>query len=284
MPVRLSALYCFVTIGAPCQPAPDYTHFEVAAVKPSTRPPTLPAGAVPAPLSDGGPGSTNPEQIRYRYYSLRTLILIAYDIRSMQLDAPKGMTSDLFDITATLPAGTKKEQLRTMFQNLLAERFKLKLHHETRPLPVYAMTVGKNGLKLKESSTEPASPVPPGTSIGGPDEEGFPRLPPGYAGAVAIPSSGRLRITGQKLTLAQLAQQVESRLDHPIVDQTGLTGLYDFKLEIEWMARPGTSTDPSDVAPSVPQALDKLGLKLESKQLPFDVIVVDQFDKVPTEN
>lgn len=286
MGMRVGALYCLIAVSVFCQPVcafQDYSRFEVAAVRPSTRPPNLPAGAVPSPILQGGPGSPSPGRISYRYISWSALILKAFGIRPMQLVAPRAPL-ELYDIAATLPADTSKEQFQTMLQNFLTERFNLALHHETRILPVYALTVGKNGPKLKESATA-AAPAPPGTRIGGPDSEGFPSLPPGYVGSTAIPSNGRLRIAGQKATLAHLIGWVEGRLDHPIVDQTGLTGQYDFKLEIEWMQRPGAPAgDPLDAAPSVFQALEKLGLKLESKQAPFDVLVVDQIDKVPTEN
>jgi uncharacterized protein (TIGR03435 family) len=87
------------------------------------------------------------------------------------------------------------------------------------------------------------------------------------------------------MTLAQLLQTVGDGLDRPAVDQTGLTGEYDFKVEIEWRRRPhAPPADPFDTGPTVFQALDKLGLKLERKDLPFDVLVVDDLDKVPTEN
>ncbi len=114
-----------------------------------------------------------------------------------------GQVRNYMTLPPSSPAGTSKAQFQAMLQNLLKERFNLNLHTETRILPVYAMTAGKNGLRLKESTTTPA-PIPAGARIGALDDDGFPSLPPGYVGVLAIPSNGRLRLAGQKATLAQL--------------------------------------------------------------------------------
>lgn len=230
MRIRACAVYCLAITGALGQTAPDYSHFEVASVRASTRPRNLPEGRVPAPISQGGPGSTSPEQISLRYLSLRSLILRAFGIPSMQLAAPPWASAELYDISATLPRGASKEQLETMLQNLLQERFGLTFHHEARVLPVYALTVAKGGLKLKESNT--TASLPDGPRSGAADKDGFPSPPSEFVGAAGRPSNGRLLISGQKMTLAQLLQAVGERLDRPTVDQTGVTGTYDFKMEI----------------------------------------------------
>lgn len=263
--------------------AQDYSRFEVASVRPSP-PANLPAGMVPAPNLQGGPGTADPERIAYTNAGMRLLIETAFGVRFMQVVAPAWTAAERYDVSAKVPAGASKEQFQTMFQTFLKERFKLQFHHEERMLPVYAMTVGKNGPKLKVSTATP-DPLGPVPKVAGADDDGFPVFPPAYVGVAAIPANGRLRIRGQKVGVEKLAQMLQDRLDHPIVDQTGLTGEYDFKVEIEWIRRPGPAPDgPSDPAPSVSQALDKLGLKLELKRLPYDVIVVDQIDKVPTAN
>lgn len=254
--------------------------FDVASVKLSSLPTTLPAGAVPAPSKDGGPGSG---RISYRYYSLNTLIQSAFGVRSMQVVAPSWAARELYDIVASLPSDATNEQIQVMLQNLLIDRFGLLYHREDRELPVYALTVGKQGSKLKNSSTDVGLKDSRSAAEA---SDGFPTPNPDYAGTLSRPSTGVLRITGQKASISQLIASVTGPiLEYPIVDQTGLTGQYDFKIEMEWMRRPGTTTpDGMDAPPSVFQALDKLGLRLEKKQVMFETIVVDQVNRIPTEN
>jgi len=270
--------------------AQDFSHFEVASIRVSPPREGLPAGAVPAPNLQGGPGSKDPGQITYRDIGIGPLIMRAYGVRFDQISAPPGWPSgQRVDIIAKVPVGATKEQFNVMLQNLLAERFKLQVHHESRILPVYVMTVAKNGLKIKESSKEPTPDLAPGTMIGKPDERGFPTFAPGYSGIVGQPADGRIRWAGQKAGMAQIANLFG--LDHPVVDQTGLTGEYDFKVEIANAGRrpgaaaPTAAADPADPAPDAFSAAEnQLGLKLEQKKLPYDVLVIDHIEKEPTEN
>ncbi len=268
--------------------AEDLSHFEVASIRPSPPNPRLSPGMVPAPIMEGGPGTSNPGQITYRDISLSSLILQAYGVRHDQVSGPGW--PQRFDIVAKIPDGATKEQFKLMLQNLLAERFNLQLHHESRILPVYALTVAKNGPKFKESKKDVPPELPPGTGIGGRlDDGGFPILPANFTGARGFPSNGHIRWVGQRVAISVLAGLLT--LDHPVVDQTGLTGEYDFKLDFAMAGRrngpaadsPGGDTaDPaSDVFAA---AEDQLGLKLELKKLPFDVLVIDHIDKEPTAN
>jgi|HubBroStandDraft_1064217.scaffolds.fasta_scaffold66278_2 uncharacterized protein (TIGR03435 family) len=267
--------------------AQDLTHFEVASIRPS--PPRLSPGMVPAPKLEGGPGTSDPGQITYKEIQLGPLIYKAYGLEYFnQLPAFSGRAT-LYDIVAKVPAGATPEQLKLMLQNLLVERFNLQVHHESKVLPVYALKVGKNGPKFKESSKAEAPEIPKGTKIGAPDDNGFPTLPPGFSGIVGWPSNGRIRWTGQRVAMSKLAQLLE--LDHPVVDQTGLTGEYDFQLDFAMAGRRNDASatppvdDTADPAPSVFAAVeDQLGLKLEPTKLPFDVLVIDHIDKEPTAN
>jgi len=269
--------------------AQDLYHFEVASIRPSPPNPRLSPGMVPAPKLEGGPGTSDPGQITYKDIQLGTLIYRAYGLQySNQLPAFSGQGS-LFDIVARVPAGATADQLNLMLQNLLLERFNLRVHHESKILPAYALTVGKNGPKFKESSKAEAPEIPKGTKIGVPDDSGFPTVPPGYSGIVGWPSNGRIRWTGQRVAISKLAQLLN--LDHPVVDQTGLTGEYDFKLDFAMTGRRNDAgatppvDDTADSAPSVFAAVeDQLGLKLEPNKLPFDVLVIDHIDKEPTAN
>ena len=268
--------------------AQDLSHFDVASVRLSPPTPGLPPGAVPAPKLQGGPGTPDPGQIAYKDISLRSLIFRAYGLQnSDQLSGPNWL-SERLDIAARVPPGATPEQLKLMLQNLLRERFSFQFHHESRVLPVYTLTVAKNGPKLKESPkiAEPVE-IPKGTVIGRPDDNGFPTLPPGYTGVVGLPSNGHLRLAGQRAGIAKLTGLL--MLDHPVVDQTGLTGEYDFTLDFAMATRRNDPDAPSADAPDAPPGVfaaveDQLGLRLESKKLPFDILVIDHIDKEPTPN
>jgi uncharacterized protein (TIGR03435 family) len=264
--------------------AQDLSHFEVASIKPSTL--TSPIGS-PVPILQGGPGTADPGQISYRGVALGNLIYTAFGVKPFQVSAPSQMNSERYDIIAKIPPGATPEQFKLMLQNLLADRFNLRFHHESRVLPVYALVVGKNGPKLRESAKIAANSEPPQTpKVSGPDENGFPVLPPSYTGVVGRPSNGHMHLTGQRAPLSQLYQMLGNQLDHPIVDETGLTGEYDFKLDFEWRFTRGTqpADNATDPAPSVFAALETLGLKLEAKKVPFDVLVIDRINKSPTAN
>src|ERR1039457_5492305 len=105
----------------------------------------------------GGPGTPDPGQLTYTNVSLKNILTNAYNVKGYQLSGPKWLDSERFDITAKIPMGATKEQFQLMLQNLLAERFKLTLHHETKELPMYALVVGKGGSKLKESVEDDAA-------------------------------------------------------------------------------------------------------------------------------
>jgi len=282
--MRVTLLCSLLLAFAAKEMAQDLSHFEVASVRPAE--PFAPSAGVPVVPPRGGIGTSDPGQITYRGVWLFNLIDIAYGLRDFQLSGPSWLGEERYDIVAKIPPGATKEQFNVMLQNLLRERFNLSFHRESRTFPVYALTVGKNGPKLKESSKDD-EPSPAGTAKFGLDDNGFPTFPPGYSGISGMPGNGRMRLAGQRAGIARLIPMIEGAMtgvDHPIVDETGLTGEYDFKLEFEYR-RPGLAADTSDPAPSIFSALEsKLGLKLESKKVPFDVLVIDRLDKVPTAN
>src|SRR5205823_2257218 len=133
------------------------------------------------------------------------------------------------------------EQFRVMMQNLLAERFKLTIHRETKELPSYTLTVGKGGPKMKESAPPaatsetdgppPLPPPPPGPPKMGPD--GFPVLPSAISsrpGLFMMMMPGRARMMAQQQTMTDLANRLTGQLNRPVIDATGLTAKYDFTL------------------------------------------------------
>jgi len=221
------------------QTAEKHPTFDVATIKPAA-PPTMGGGMVRMMGPSGGPGSKDPGRINYPFVTVKNLLMIAYDVKSYQISGPPGLDSDRFEIHATMPPDTSKEDFKLMLQNLLAERFLLKLHRETKELPMYSLVVGKKGAKLKETGdAPPVDPnAPPPAFPTGPqqfkrDADGFPILPMPAGGRVGfsqIMMPNRARLTAQHQTMQDLANRLTGMLDRPVTDLTGLTGKYDFTL------------------------------------------------------
>jgi uncharacterized protein (TIGR03435 family) len=220
----------------------------------------------------------------------------AYGVRSQEVFGPDWIDSERFNLLAKVPGGTTKEQVKLMYQNFLAERFKVVLHHETRPLPAYAITVGKNGSKLKD--TVPLPPDEAAPPAGGPKTgaDGFPILRPSQynGGAITLYRQGRARILAGNIGMAMFAQTLSGQLDRIVTDETGLTGKYDVVLN--WTPEstemgagshqnPAASHEAREPDADIFSAMEQqLGLKLSSKKVDCDVIVIDRAQKTPTEN
>jgi uncharacterized protein (TIGR03435 family) len=203
------------------------------------------------------------------------LIVLAYDLHSPNqiVDLPAWASTESFDIKAKTDEETAaalklseskiKSTHRLMLQALLADRFQLKVHHETHPLPVYDLVIAKSGLKMK------ASPA---------GESSWSGMSSGY-------------ISGRADSVNTLAFNLSNEIDRQVLDKTGLTGNYDFKLtwtptETRAPADSSSSTPATvvDSAPSIFSAIEEqLGLKLVSDKAPVDVLVVDHVER-PSEN
>jgi uncharacterized protein (TIGR03435 family) len=268
----------------------------------------------------GGPGTSDPGQIIYTGSTVKSLLISAYGVKSYQVSGPAWIDTERYDIVAKVPQGAGKDDVKLMLQNLLADRFKLTLHREKKDLPMYALVAAKNGPKLKESppddpaAKDPSDPVYPAASHealrqkvtedamrGMKDGAPMPPPPPGGRGGTRMMvMNGRAQMSASKQTMAQFSEWLVGQLDRPVVDQTGLTKNYDIALEYspEGLGGPGpmggmlpppaseggTATEP-DAAPNLFAALqDQLGLKLEQKKGPVDLLVIDHLEKVPTEN
>jgi uncharacterized protein (TIGR03435 family) len=260
--------------------------FEVASVKPSTPPES---GARRSIGCRGGPGDEDPGLFRCDNASAASLVRNAYRLETYRLSAPE---STLFDISAKVQPGITRDELRTMLQNLLAARFQLAVHHEQRELPMYELTVANNGPKLKESSGPPSNDPPP------PAQPGKPRFPVGNDGLPVFPSRtnmmfmmpGRARRQAADETMEHFAQFLSNQLHRPVVDATRLTGKYDITLTWAYEL-PGMPPSPdagsaadAEPLPDLIQAVQSLGLKLEQKKGPVDVLVVDHMEKTAKEN
>jgi uncharacterized protein (TIGR03435 family) len=145
-------------------------NFEVASVK-KAAPPQFGRGQVIAFGRRGGPGTADPGQITWSGATLKMLLTDAYDVKPYQVTGPSWLDSERYDIVAKVPPGTTKEQVKVMWQNLLADRFGVTLHHVSKVFPVDEIVPAKGGVKIKETTLDPkaaadsspdgAGPLPP---------------------------------------------------------------------------------------------------------------------------
>lgn len=230
---------------------------------------------------------------------LSSYIIFAYKItdtsqyQSLTGQLPKWAQTDRFDVEARAEGNPTKDQMRLMMQSLLADRFKLALHIETRQLPVYALVLnkaGKLGPQLKPHPDDVSCPATPSPHPSGP-------APAPFCGALLMwPVNGQWHARMMNLTMEQIAHHLGTPigtgwggLDHrPIVDQTGLSGKFDFDIEFtpetNRASRPAADAQPEAFGPTFLEALkDQLGLKLVKQTAPVQVCVIDHVER-PTEN
>ena len=238
--------------------------FGAASIKPAARPvgPFLPGTRPVCPLNGcGGPGTGSPERITFTFTSLKNLIRVAYNMWSPnQIEAPAWMESATFDVVANVPPGATRDQANLMLQNLLADRFQLKVHRATKELPIYALVVAKNGPKLKVAADDPNAPKPRGT----------------------LWSGGRKKFEFDRWTMASFAGTLESDVDRPVIDMTGLKGTYDIRLEFAETRSTFGAPDP-EASELFTALTEQLGLRLESRRGPVEVLIVGSALRQPTD-
>ena len=205
------------------------------------------------------------------------LIEAAYGVKADTIaGGPGWVDSDLFDVIAKVPEGTKMADANQMLQSLLAERFHLVVKHDTHPTPRYVLSVGKGASKLKAASG----------SGGNCKQVGQPGPTAGRGGAGDPASMPNIVVECQGLTSEQIAdnlrQMAGGYLDHDVIDETKLTGSFDFTLE--WTGR-GQLAAKGAEGISVFDAVEKqLGLKLELKDVPMPSLVIENVDRKPAPN
>ena len=269
------------------QTAPVRPEFEVASIKPSATVPLAEKVHVGVQI-DGA-------QVHCTYLSLKDYIRIAYQMKEYQITGPEWLASQRFDIHAKLPEGGRG-QFRDMLQNLLADRFAVKMHRDSKEFPVFGVVVGKGGLKMKESPLDPETEA--GVSVAA---EGSARGTTVNFGRGAYFSLADNKFEARKLTMAQLADSLGRFIERPVVDMTELKGTYDLTLEftpeeyrvllIRTALSAGVNLPPEVMRllegasdESLFKGLQALGLKLESRKAPLEVLVIDSASKTPTEN
>ena len=262
--------------------------FEVAAIKPSA-PPIQFSGR------EGGPGSSDPGRVRWSNSTLKALLTFAYNMQSYQIEGPEWLNIDMFDVTATLPLGATRDQMRVMVQNLLAERFGMRAHRDRKEMPSYVLTVSKGGPRMKLSGPENQAAAEARRGPPPMGKDGFPEIAAFGKGVLIQFRRGAAKLTCNRCSIPVLTEQLAQQLDKPVTDSTGLTDTYDFTLvyEPEFRAGPGMVGPPpappggADGEPASPlqSAIQaQLGLKLEAKKSSVDIVVIDSIEKMPTGN
>ena len=294
--------------------------FEVVSIKPA--PPLNPADVAAGKLHVGM--NIDGARVDIGFLSLADLIPIAYRVKRYQVSGPDWMSAQRFDVLGKIPEGVSKDQVPEMLQAMLADRFKLAIHRESKEHSVYALVVGKNGLKLKEAPPETAPPSADiadadkdkGISVGGGTQMRFNR--DGSGAVVSGGPAGKMRVTmgqggmmhfeAERMTLAGLADMLAPFLDRPVQNMTELKGNYQISLDIAMsellnvaktagLAIPGAApsaradvgSQPANAASepsgsSIFNSVQQLGIKLESRKAPVETIIIDHLEKAPTEN
>jgi uncharacterized protein (TIGR03435 family) len=246
----LTSLTVLTSCAAFSQPA--VARFEVASVKRAE------GGAGPGDIPRNM--ATSPGNFSMRNVPLRFCLEWAYDLKDFEIAGPEWIKADeRYDIFAKASGPATDDQMKPMLQTLLLERFRMKVHRETRQMEAYALVPGKGPAKVKE-----------------PAGDGEPRLSPSPDGKVEF----------HKFGLSRLTFLLTRRMDHPVLDLTGLKGIYDYSVDIsglsEFSGPPAKEPNGVSIFAAIQQ---DLGLKLEArKQQPIDMLVIDAANKVPIEN
>jgi uncharacterized protein (TIGR03435 family) len=252
--MKSSALLAWLASALAWPQQPARLSFDVASVKPNQSQDGHTSVSV-----DGG-------SLRMSAVTLNLVISRAYDVTIPQVSGPDWLATEKYDITAKGAPGTPESQLPAMLQSLLADRFGLAIHRETRDTAVYELVVAKNGPKLSQFE----------------DSHG--------KGDSMSSQAGHLTATGVTMErFAKFLATPRSALDRPVVDKTGLAGVYSF--ELNWSPdRPRAEATRAelpraDAPPPLLIALqEQLGLKLEARKAPLELLVIDHANRVPTEN
>jgi uncharacterized protein (TIGR03435 family) len=271
------------------QTKPARLEFEVASVKPS-------AGLIGGTQVNIGI-KINGAQLHISSLALRDYIRVAYRVKDYQVSGPDWITSERFEIDAKLPDGAARDQVPDMLQSLLEDRFGLKLHRGTKDLPVYALVVANGGVKMKELPPDPDAAGAPVDVVasGGPQGVSL------NFGRGSTLNFGNNKFEAHKMSMLSFVDALGRYVDRPVVDMTGLKGQYDFTLDITaedyrtllirsainaGVTLPPEATRLLDGASeeSLHNALRAVGLKLDARKAPLELLLIDHVNKTPTEN
>jgi uncharacterized protein (TIGR03435 family) len=295
--------------------------FEVASIKASAPLPTLIAQIRSGEVRPGMSVSGNRFDCQM---SLDSLIAAAYRVRTSQIVGPDWLSSQRFEIHATIPEDTPKEKVREMLQTLLEERFKLKAHLENKEEAVYALVVSKGGPKLMNADDvsafyDGAKPITPNAPISVKQDGDSTILIDQRTGTISRSKyrDGVMRMEILKTSMPAFAERLAELVDRPIVDATNLKGSYKMTMDLPMevyrnaimnrpvpsdlaslsgatpfsrAAAPAPGTDEPGGTASDPSgkavllAVEKLGLKLDPRKAPIEALIIEHLEKNPTEN
>jgi uncharacterized protein (TIGR03435 family) len=242
---------------------PSFDAFEVATIKPAD------------PNSRGRYIRMQSVNLFYaKGFTLQALVAAAYSLTPRAISGgPAWTDSDLFDILASTPGDVQpnSDEQMAMLRKLLTDRFQLTFHRESKELPVFAITVAKGGSKLKPS-TAPLGTLPELINVIYPEEKG----------------GVHVMLPARNATIMQFAAMMQRAvLDRAVVDQTGLSGTYDFDLEWTPDENQFSGNLPRSAEPTKPSLFaamqEQLGLRLEAGRGPVSVLVIDRVER-PSEN
>jgi uncharacterized protein (TIGR03435 family) len=244
-------------------------------------------------------------------YPLRWVLVQALRCKDYQLLGPEWLTEVFVEIHATIPPGDNVKQAPEMLRRLLIERFGLAIHSESREMEAYQLLLASGGLRMREVQAidEIDKHFPPQLNANGQARLDNTRVTPdGPVRIMAIPrgtrhvtartmyertstNSSTFLINAIRMTMAELVPLLEVNLATPVVDRTGLTGIYQFTIElprdettVRELAGRGVRVDPRNPGVSSFTAVESLGLKLERRRTPLEVLVIDKLNRAPTPN
>jgi uncharacterized protein (TIGR03435 family) len=224
-------------------PETAQSQFDVASIKPSQFVLAGDSNPESIDVSQGG-------RLTMRNIRLSSCLKWAYGVQDSQIPGPDWVGMDRYDIVALASDPASEEDLKLMLRSLLADRFKLKLHHANKEIGRYGLVVAKNGPKFRESKEEGKSNITR-TAIG---------------------------VTAEKISMPEFADLLSDRLTTPVVDMTGLKGRFDLTFDLrEYVAN---ATTPVAVSSLIVEAMEEqLGLKLQATKSSVDVLIIDHIDR-----
>lgn len=201
-----------------------------------------------------------PDNLDIRNETLLHILSEAFEMQEYQIKGPEWMRSEHFDIVAKAPLGegNSGKKLFAMLRTLVVERFRIETHRETRDFPAYALVVAKGGLKLREAAAEGGSTL---------NSNGI---------------EGDVELTATRTSMAQFAKWIARTMDRPVVDMTGTPGVYAFTLKYAREDKGETATMTHPVLALAIQ--EQLGLRLEKRTMPLEVLAIDRVERAPVED
>ncbi|SPE28773.1 conserved exported hypothetical protein [Candidatus Sulfopaludibacter sp. SbA3] len=302
---------CLAFAGVSLAQAPaGRLEFEVASVKQAE----LPTPAMVASGKIHAGMKIDNARVDIGLMSMMQLIQKAYDVKQFQIQGPDWILTTPYDIVAKMPAGATKEQVPQMLQALLADRFKMTLRRDKKEQPVYALVIAKGGSKLELYKPDPETDPAANGAVTGSNEAtikqsaGKQTVSDGTGLQQTVtpsPDGKNLHIEFRKVPMGMLCDGLFRFVGRPIIDMTELKGDYNASMDISMAdiiavqkslglgaGGSGGGSDanrPADAASdsfgnSVVSSLQNLGLKLESRKLPVEMLVIEHLEKVPTAN